>query len=267
MKQITIIIYLFLVGCTGDPKINYSSEILIEILSDCYKNNSQDDLIKFLEIWKSEIAPVQNDTLDYKHKQIYSLFSAIYNPTEYVDKYKTYYFKDYSKSNYLVLQSSLSYRELPYIAESSLFLSRLQNPEFSYKEFTEMAQFYPKSNFNSERILFLNKKYEDVLNRFIFGRYADSVNLMRYNFLSDSTNNAVDKKLRFLRKKINVAHQHWSMGLWYNSFPRLEYILFAKDYKKAIVNKRNFYASGTEDEYHFINDKWIYADYLGSWEE
>jgi len=267
VKYIYLLISLTLFSCSNNLN-NFSEDNLLNVLTESYNKNSEEKYLEFLTIWNKEIHPIGKTelaNLSTKEKNIYQLFSDIYDPTQYYERDMTYKYGHYSEDKFLVLQNKVYFYEIMEPTDTLLWLSRYKD-KFTLKK-DSISNFRPVSDYNSDKIVYLSDKYDRILNKFLYGILSDTNAFQRIEYITDSAKIEIENKVKFLNKMVHLENNHWVATYWFLTFPVIDVLTISSDYRKVIVEKRNTFASGKEIEYHLIKNHWIEIYDLGDWEE
>ncbi len=283
MKATLAILLLLFAMC-------YQPQTTPRTLEDAYAANSTKLLHQFYTDWNREIKPAtdselnaMNDTL----KQAYLAFTAFYKPLNIEklggsewgnDIYKSVdffvvqnYVKIYFTPKLVYSAQDSDDRMVNYIkttVKDTAFRARCLKryngklsqmvrenfwPDMKDTLADSIINFRPQINCDGKLPLYLNSKYEDILNRFLGD---DHYQLGRSGMMTPATSKGEsERRKEFLEKGIKIFYGHWG-GYWqFNSYPVAGRITFDRQMRYAKVNFRMVYQGG-EAILENDNGKW-----------
>ncbi len=226
-------------------------------LEEAYTLQSDSLLDEFFSKWQNSITV--RDDMDYPNPEVeaaYEIFQDFYKPD--MSDSSDLYYPNYSKAEFIVVQNHV--RLFVTNGHDSLFSGR-----FTYFRKTiltaldQISDFRPDVHFADKKIVYLSENYQIALDQFFYSFHrADDEGYIYY----DSLYISFWKKVDFLSQKIRLARHHGGGGVYYISFPRVDRIIFNKEFTKASISFQGTFASGGKAYYEKEDSRWVQKEYF-----
>jgi hypothetical protein len=246
-----ILLFTILVLFNSCASLDVSKLSQKELLFTSYEDESDELLKLFFEHWQNDVQHQDiNENNSDTLKNIYDIFSAIYNP---VDKY--FYLPNYPHiRNDRGIRNAPDFSDLYIVIQNKLFylitdsLSSVRNiTDYDlrrnyFKNFKVIEDFRPEINVGS-KIVYLSTKYENIIKDF----------LNKSDFFEN------EDKIKFIRRIGNI-----SGGRTNSTYPLVLRIELHSSFKKAIV-QLGFQLGGSEVLMKKVGYEWKIIDIKQTW--
>jgi hypothetical protein len=242
---------------------NTSSSTENELLK-AYKENDTKEIDAYFENWNEESKKLTKS--EYANKleeslyQIYKIIFHPYNMEPLVNEQMMDYFeKDLieviNRAPYVVVQNKINYIITNFEeAKGEDIISYIITARIGADDIKTIEEFYPLVDVDKEKVLYLTKRHEEDLTRFLgteeqpFGKKS----IMGPAIPKGETG----KRYQFIRKYIPILYGHWG-GYWHlSTHPQIEYVYINKELNHALAQYRIGYNFGFA-ELKKIDDEWI----------
>jgi hypothetical protein len=222
-------------------KAKYSSSQIKERIEKYYTTNLVDSLYRFLNEWHNSIPPVsvdfinQNDTM----KNIYQIFTDLYQPFKFGDYHVDNYFDN--KNKYIIIQGYMDYA----VVSKDNYKNLLKVETKGYPDDTiydkiktkTLLSFRPKLSIDSIKYLYLTKEYRQALCDFLGTDHHElgEGDIMNTAFPKNETEN----RYKFVCPVLPIVYGHWG-GYWHiETFPIIYKIVFDDSFQHAMIDFRS----------------------------
>lgn len=228
----------------------------IDSIHDYQLAHLDTQLNMMFKTWSEDLKPIPLATIkNAKHKEVYKVFRAFYDPLDLNKIYKKKNWDTdedglYNNIQYLIIQNRIDYK----IAD--------KNDSTIFKD--SIIGFRPELSFEPKKILYLNARYDTLLNKFLGNDhyplgYGGIMNPAR------PKNKSAERRY-FLYPYIQIIYGHWG-GYWHlESHPYVFSIKFNEKMDEATVNFRLVYEGG-EAKLKKKRGEWKVSDYHLTWIE
>lgn len=301
MRKFCVSVLLFIVPFVLKSQLSEDQKTVIKDLRKAYKKHNVKLAIDFFENWMKEIVPVSNDelkSLENPIKEAYKVFEVFYNPLE-IKKIGGSEWGDsiYNEVKYAIVQNRIKVSVVETLDKDEIIQKNIENSpisdslksellkkvngEYSYDamilyggilsviadeesiESDTIKNFRPRVEIENLKVVYLNKKYAEILNRYLKKRYFK---LGKGRIMNPAkSKKGSERRQDFLENLIKIYQGHWG-GYWQLvTYPEVNLILFDKEMENAIIYFRIIYEGGearlkkTEGKWQLIESKrtWI----------
>jgi len=221
-----------------------------DMLEKAYNNNSQEELIEFLNLWAKQYPPIlENERKDrFKfEKEAYKIAEIFYNTKNLKLKGAKINWTDtvFANRKYQVIKSDIEILIIDIDTKFNYRLYRFQSdnlPNYIIKNF--------RPDINNFIELYYKYPYNYYLKYFLGGDFNKD-GFIKFSYKEDELN-----KIEFLNKQLySMYESHWGVYWHIFSEPYIDKIVFNSDYTRAYVYFRIEYKGGLT---YFIKkqDQW-----------
>ena len=283
------------ISCQRDPQA--------QLLKKAYKKQSTELLYKFFDNWSEEVKSNEGEVKNPYVAEAHKVFAAFYQPQQIIARDIDCHVL-YNEKPYFIVQGSLwkilQAETILYNQEEidSLMIARIRRmypddtteqqdwiqyvrdnkPKLCYESsdailkfdliatttLDSAVEFRPPVHFEGKKVVYLNKKYEKLLNSFLGKRH---IAFGEENIMQPANSKGKNQtKHEFFNNAALIFHGHWG-GYWqYETCPEAGQIIFNPDMNRAVVLFRYVYEGG-EAILEKQNGEWKVVDFRFTWIE
>jgi len=298
-KKLTLFI-LFLVTILT---VSAQSESQAKLLREAYKLQSTKMLCEFFDNWSEEVKSNEDEAQSPYVAEAHKVFAAFYQPQRIIARDIDCHVL-YEEKNYFIVQGSLwkilQAETILYKQEEidSFLIARIcrmypddtteqqdwiqyvrdNKPKLCYESsdailkfdliatttLDSAVEFRPPVHFEGKKVVYLNKKYEKLLNSFLGKRH---IAFGEENIMQPANSKGKNQtKHEFFNNAALIFHGHWG-GYWqYVTYPKANKIIFNPEMNRAVVLFRFVYEGG-EAILEKQNGEWKVVDFRFTWIE
>lgn len=256
---------------------NSNNTDIYGLLNEAFVRDKDEILDTIFIRWKTESVPISKKELSQfprKEKLTYQLFKKFYSPIIDVEDLPKDIKKSYSNPDsleqyvpyrlpkYIVVQSNI---RIGFVESFSEIVNINEHEIESYLEQSEtIINFKPAIKIKDKTILFQNSGYETGIYNFVItDNKCDNIDdekcfKMKYNERL--------KRSLFLQDYIGTLFGHWG-GLHTITLPQVNFIVYNKNMRLALIYYRDTWFSGGEAMYFRVGQKWMKIYKRNTWME
>jgi hypothetical protein len=233
---------------------------------------------EFFEVWHKEVPPRSSAEVDHMPdtaREIYRLYEEFYNPRQ-LDRIggSEWGSNIYKKVKYCLVQNTILFnfvdtlnrdlliaKEVERVAgrlhismdsvrkglsaNNRLILKNYRGYIFDWpepKDYFVLADFRPRTKFDTLRTLVLIPKYDTLLNQFLADNHYP---LGAGNLMAPAASKGEStQRQAFLSNLIRIWYGHWG-GYWQlHTYPYVNSVIFDRSFEHALINFRVVYEGG-----------------------